>query len=908
MNTRNRGTKRGIVFSIFSAHCLALLSLASNAVAAELTAEFKLDTTKWDNQPVSVTLAGEMNGWNKNSPHQLTDPDGDKIWTLSIPLDEGIYLYKYVIDVGLADERWLTNPDGDKDFEQSDGFGGMNSAILVGPDVRKLPSPQPNAINPDGIAFKATDVADLNRVDADHVRVRVRTQKDDVQSVRVMAANYPTDFTLLDKLGVERGYDVWGGLVPLKLNASNGADPIRIELTDGSVSQFVTSDGNQFEVPSLTFSTPAWARDAVWYQIFPERFRNGDATNDPGDKGYERLVPWNGNWWKDQPGETPPVGPTLEEDNFYRGTGDVWNRRFGGDIAGVKEKLAYLRSLGVNAIYFNPVFEAESMHKYDTADFRHIDDNLGSHDKPRVIGMGRTITDATRPPAVVAGATSGVTPNADRDVIGNRQLFELDGTPLPADYVETNDPSTWKWTKSDLEFLAFIKEARSQGFRVIVDGVFNHTGRAHPFWKDVLEKGKNSEFADWFDVTDWGDPENWKPMRDPYKVHGKPGGIQWKAWDGPSGHLPCFRKDEKTGLAAGPYKHIMDITRRWMDPDGNPQTHDGLDGWRLDVPNDIPHPFWIAWRKVVKEEYPDAYITGEIWSPAQPWINQGDQFDAVMNYQFAMPSQQFFANQSQAMTVSQFNDRLVRLQTMYPLQAAMVMQNLFDSHDTDRASSWFVNPDRPYDGANRPQDNAKDNPYSDAAPSSEQWARFVQMSAFQMTFLGAPMIYYGNEAGMWSPDDPSNRQPFPWPDKGPYEQPGVGFNQAVFTQFQRYIAIRNLLPALRQGFYSPVVVDDVSGVLVFARTLANDGGDDRVYVVVNRSGVERVVGIPATGEAEYIDFASEASTEILQPDWLTPDARPRVKVLATAPTMRVENGQFTATVPAWGVAVIGKKP
>jgi glycosidase len=239
-------------------------------------------------------------------------------------------------------------------------------------------------------------------------------------------------------------------------------------------------------------------------------------------------------------------------------------------------------------------------------------------------------------------------------------------------------------------FLDFVADAHRQGFKVVLDGVFNHVGRAHPFFQDVLEKGKNSKYADWFEITDFGDEANWKKLEDPYTVHGKAGGIQWKAWDEVNGHLPAFKKDAEKGLAPGPYAHVMAITKRWLAPDGDPGR--GIDGWRLDVANDIPHPFWRDWRKVVKSTKPDAYISGEIWSGAEPWINKGDQFDAVMNYQFAMPAQDFFVDVKTAIPPSVFAKQLANLCYRYPFQSALVMMNLFDSHDTDRFPSMFVNP------------------------------------------------------------------------------------------------------------------------------------------------------------------------------------------------------------------------
>ena len=551
-------------------------------------------------------------------------------------------------------------------------------------------------------------------------------------------------------------------------------------------------------------------------------------------------MPWNGDWFATLPAEA------AGEDNFYDGKGNVWMRRYGGDLQGVREKLPYLRSLGVNAIYLNPVFEAESMHKYDTADFRHVDDNFGVEAAP---GEDHEIY-----PYTVAG--------------------------------ETDDPATWKFSASDKLFLDFIAEAHRQGFHVVIDGVFNHVGTAHYAFQDVLKNGKKSKYADWFEVTDWGD--------------GTPGSIQYNAWDKKSGALPVFKKDAALGLAQGPRDYIFAITKRWLDPDGDPSTRDGIDGWRLDVPGDIPHPFWKDWRTVVKAANPDAYIVGEVWTPAQPWL-QGDEFDAVMNYQFAMAAVDFFVDEKTATKPSEFGKRLTDLVTMYPKPIALAQQNLFDSHDTDRVASMFVNPDRPYDGANRLQDNAKSfagPPYSPAEPTAEEWKRLEQAVAFQQTFLGAPMTYYGDEVGMWSPDDPSNRQPFPWPDRGPYKG-GVGYNANVFTSFQRAMAVRRAVPALQTGDYETVLADDATGVFAFARTL----GDDRVTVVLNRSGDGRQASVKV-GDGTFVDYLDPAATRI-DANGEGETYRPSVEV--TGKGIAAKDGVLRVSLKPWQTMILVKQ-
>ena len=464
---------------------------------------------------------------------------------------------------------------------------------------------------------------------------------------------------------------------------------------------------------------------------------------------------------------------------------------------------------------------------------------------------------------------------------------------------ETEDPKSWKWTKSDLLFLAFLKEAHAQGFHVIIDGVFNHVGRAHPFFQDVLAKGKKSAYADWFEITDFGDEKNWHPMPDPFEVHGKPGGIQWKAWDKDNGWLPAFKKNATTGLAKGPHDHILAVAQRWGNPDGDPKTHDGIDGWRLDAANEVPHPFWVDFRNAVHRANPDSYINGEIWSPAQAWVNDGKQFDAVMNYQFAMAAQAFFVNQKTQMKPSAFNDRLVKLWFMYPQANALAMQNLFDSHDTDRLASMMVNPDRNYDGANRPQDNAKDNPYDMRAPNADEWKRVLQAVAFQQTFIGAPMTYYGGEAGMWSADDPSDRQPLPWDDRGPYAA-GTEFNHKVFDSYQRFIAIRNALPALREGTFYPVAINDDADTYAFAREL----DQQRVYVVINRSETPQTITLDKISSGELVDYADATQVKIETASDAT--ARPKPVVVSDAKPLKPSDGKLTITVVPYGIAILAK--
>jgi len=505
----------------------------------------------------------------------------------------------------------------------------------------------------------------------------------------------------------------------------------------------------------MSFKTPDWARRAVWYQIFPERFRNGDPANDP-----PRTVPWTHEWFK--PYHAPSIRgrkPALvEKGDFHQ---FIFDRRYGGDIQGVREKLGYLRDLGINAIYLNPVFQAPSLHKYDTADYRHIDDFFG-----------------------VKGS-----------------LTRLKG--------EGVDPKTWQWSESDKIFLDFLKEAHAQGFKVILDGVFNHVGREFWAFQEVMKRGERSPYAGWFDIV------SFRPFH-------------YKAWDADDGALPRLRHDDALGLAKPVREHLFAVTRRWMDPDGDGDPSDGVDGWRLDVAGDINANFWKDWRTLVKSINPDAYIVAELWEESRAWLD-GQTFDAVMNYPFARAAQRFFVNRRKASKPSEFVKELQDVLGWYAPQVNYVMQNLFDSHDTDRLASMFMNPDLEYDKANRLQDNGPN--YNVQRPTADCYRRMKLAVMMQMTYLGAPMIYYGDEVGMYGADDPSCRKPMLWEELMPYDDPEERIVPDLREHYRRMIAIRNTYPALQLGSFEVLEAKDGQGVLAYSRTL--DG--QSIVVVLNNS-------------------------------------------------------------------------
>ncbi|HED36859.1 MAG TPA: alpha-amylase [Ignavibacteria bacterium] len=536
-----------------------------------------------------------------------------------------------------------------------------------------------------------------------------------------------------------------------------------------------------FVFPTLAQNrVPQWAKKAVWYQIFPERFNNGDKTNDPKvidmkgawpgkiPKGWQ-ISPWTSDWYKLQPWEK------ANGHDFY------WNagvRRYGGDLQGVIDKLDYLEDLGITAIYFNPLFESPSLHKYDASMYRHIDNNFG--------------------------------PSPERD----RKIWASEN-PV--------DPKTWKWTTADSLFLRLLDEAHKRNIKVIIDGVFNHVGKTFWAFEDIVKKQQKSKYLSWFTIKSFDNPKT------------KANEFDYQGWYGIK-DLPELREDSN-GIVSGPREHIHNIIKRWMDPNGDGDPSDGIDGWRLDVADMINHNFWKDFRKWVKGINPDAYIVGEVWWEdwpknkmfnASPWL-QGDQFDAVMNYRFARAVKGLIADEKLNIGAKGFVDSLKNQYRDYNKENLYVMMNLLDSHDTERLASLIVNPDHYYDHYANPQQNKN---WKVRKPNKYERAKQRLMVAVQMTLPGAPDIYYGDEAGMWGGDDPDDRKPMVWTEfkyetetthpfgkKRPADT--VEFDKSLFNWYKKMITIRKTNDELSLGNIKFKVINEKKGLLAYKRTYKN---------------------------------------------------------------------------------------
>jgi len=493
------------------------------------------------------------------------------------------------------------------------------------------------------------------------------------------------------------------------------------------------------QVTPIEIETPDWTKDAIWYQIMVDRFRDGSPETNP-----EHFRKWTSEWY------TPSESEGEDGQTFYKYF--VFSRLYGGDFQGLTEKLDYLQELGVNALYLNPVFQSESHHKYNATSFVHIDEHYGG-------GLDYKKIEAIE---------------------------------------DLNDPESWVFNDSDKAFLAFLREAKQRGFKVIIDAVFNHVGTRHPAFQDLKENKGDSAYYNWFDV------HSFEPF-------------EYACWAGFT-ELPSFRK-VGDGLHPDVEAHIFAITKRWMDPDGDGDPSDGIDGWRLDVPNEIATGFWKRWRKLVKEINPEAYISGEIWSNASSWLT-GDTFDAVMNYQFAQNALRWVGDNTRKLSATQCAANLARIRNSYAPQATYALQNLLDSHDTDRLVSKLYNPDRAYDSGNREQEDAT---YNGSKPQKEMYKKARLLALLQAAYVGAPMIYYGDEAGMWGSDDPNNRKPMLWKDLEPYDSSELNHvDTNHLAYYKEVFNLRKNHKALRRGSFKTVLTDDENDVWVFERSIESE--------------------------------------------------------------------------------------
>ena len=532
---------------------------------------------------------------------------------------------------------------------------------------------------------------------------------------------------------------------------------------------------------------PGWAREAIWYQIFVERFRNGDPSNDPKPAfmqgaypGYVsanwKVTPWNQDWYEQEDWAKAEAG------HFHKLAAA---RRFGGDLQGVLDKLDYLQGLGITAIYFNPLNDSPSLHKYDARNYRHIDRTFG----PDPVGDSAII-------------------NAEDPV----------------------DPETWRWTAADRLFLKIIREVHRRNIRLIMDYSWNHTGITFWAWEDLKKNQSKSRFRDWYEITSFDDPAT---PEDEFSYEG---------WLGVK-TLPELKKVNAVGKRKGyafegdlqpeVKAHVFNVTRRWLDPNVDGDPGDGVDGFRLDVASHVPLGFWRDYRKFVRGINPGALLLGEAWwtkwpdqlMDPRPFL-RGDVFDSVMHYQWYKPARQFFAQANGGLKPSGFVAEMNRVYAAYDQPLTQNLMNLVASHDSPRFATSFQNKQQ-----YKYRMGARGNPELDLGPPNETTMREMRMMLLhQFTFISAPHIWNGDERGMWGGDDPDCRKPIIWEDidhrpqvfgpNGKQAKPtAVKPNLELLDYYRTLIALRKQRRELVGGELEFILANDNDMILAYRRKL-----------------------------------------------------------------------------------------
>ncbi|MGM0883580.1 MAG: glycoside hydrolase family 13 protein [Bacillota bacterium] len=592
--------------------------------------------------------------------------------------------------------------------------------------------------------------------DGKTLHIRLRTKKDDVTAVEAIVGDkYAWDQTVttigMRIFSTDTLFDYWETAVIPPFRRLRYA----FRLTDGDETILLTDKGFELALPDNpnsffdfpyinpvdVFEPPAWVKDAVFYQIFPERFANGDRSLDP-----ENVEPWGGE-------------PTPQ--NF-----------FGGDLQGVIDHLDHIAGLGINAVYFTPLFEATTNHKYDTQDYMKVDPHFGTNEK----------------------------------------LKEL------------------------------VDACHTRGIRVLLDAVFNHSGKTFPPFVDAQINGQQSKYADWFHVREW-------PLQ---VIDGVPT-YETFAFEPLMPKLNTEHPEVK--------QYLLEVARYWIE-------EIGIDGWRLDVANEVDHQFWREFRHTVKSVNPEAYILGEIWHDSMMWL-QGDQFDAVMNYPFTNAVLDFFAHQT--IDAKAFANAIGAQLAAYPQQVTETAFNLLDSHDTPRLLTI-----------------CDDN--TDAMKLS---------SLFQLTYPGTPCIYYGDEVGINGGGDPGCRKCMVW---DPAEQ-----NRELLQFYTAAIGLRHRYSALRSADIRFVHVGAADGTLVYERR----DGNQRLLIALNARGAAAdlrftVEAAPADSGAEphivaFTGFVSSAAAADAEAEAAAGAAGADAKSDASTATVAA-GAAVTATMEGGGVS------
>ncbi len=542
------------------------------------------------------------------------------------------------------------------------------------------------------------------------------------------------------------------------------------------------------------FSTPDWAKGAVMYQIFTDRFYNGDPENDVKTNEYYYIKTYS-----------------REVDNWnkcparYFGVAEF----YGGDLAGVMKKMDYLQDLGVEVLYFNPLFVSPSNHKYDIQDYDYIDPHYGVivEDEGTLLQSGET--DNVRATRYIKRVT-------------DRKNLEA----------------------SNALFIRLVEEAHKRGMKVILDGVFNHCGSFNK-WLDrerIYEKELGYANGAYISAS--------SPYRNFFQFHDKEAWPYNGSYDGWWGHdtLPKLNYEGSPKLK----EYILEIAKKWVSPPYN------ADGWRLDVAADLGHSveynhqFWRDFRKAVKEANPDAVIYAEHYGDPAAWL-RGDQWDTVMNYDaFMEPLTWFFTGmekhsdeyrQDMLGNYWNFEGAMNYHMTRFLTPSLQCAMNELSNHDHSR----FLT---------RTNHKVGRADVLGSAAAGEDINKGVMKEAVvvQMTWPGAPTVYYGDEAGVVGFTDPDNRRTYPWGDE---DQELLDFHRAIIRLHKENEALRTGSLKLLGGDYQVMCYGRFNRQQQFIIVLNNDGVQRNMEWEVWTAGLDRVTRL------EQVMFTTLASHSTL---------------------------------------------
>lgn len=662
------------------------------------------------------------------------------------------------------------------------GFSGFNWTYTVSDG-----SVQPGSLKHD--TFDSYYRSPFGAVSAGtSVTLRFRTIPLDVDSVALRVYRYdpatdsttgPVDYAMTyleDRVEGGTNYAIWTytlatpatpGLIYYKFRASDrgAAAYYNDDYADdhdnlnqgGTGVQAANESGQSFQITVYdpAFQTPAWLQNANVYQIFPDRFRNGDTTNDYCRSGGTTGCP---TYYGTIPATLHATWNEAPEDGHVTG---VYSRDFfGGDLKGIENKLDYLQGLGVDTIYLTPIFSARSNHRYDTDNYLAVDPSLGG----------------------------------------------------------------------DAALASLVSALNARGMHLILDGVFNHTSsdslyfdRYHRYASNGACESLSSSYRGWFNFFTSTVP------------CGKPDYEGWFGYDSLS-----VLNDGSAAVRDFIYRTSSDnVVKHWYAA--------GASGWRFDVANEITHNWWRNFRPYAKSYRSDGPLVGEVWDDASSFL-LGDQLDSVMNYRFrknvlgfARGTAEWRDNDNSGsnvivpLTPSQFDRALKAVREDYPAQATAAMFNLIDSHDTNRPLYVLT--------------------MTGDSGLVQAKQRLKVVALFQFTYMGAPTVYYGDEAAINVPslssgangpeDDPYNRAPYPWADQSGNPNLYGPADSGMISYYSTLASVRRQHAALRTGSFTTLLTGDTSASSTDNATyaFARVSGTDKAVVAINNGATSNSASI-----------------------------------------------------------------